>query len=210
MPNTLEAMEVLTKPQIARTILNLYHSGKRMPDVLLDKKSDATPAQQTLQTVVDIWFSLYGSKYSPERWDEAERIALTTPCPAGVPANVIAPQLMGWALKQAETEHLEQQRVSSPKDVAEPSYGSTKKAQMLLRWTIAKQSEQREIMPFMPTDEECVECGRRLGLSDKAFGEQRMLIRIFLNDQNYANSVGMKMKYKLVTKDEQIQFVRLT
>lgn len=94
---------MITKQRIAKTILALINSGRRMPQVVVPENPGKVPTvEDTLRTTVDLWYSLYGEKVSPERWAAAERIALTMPSPQGVPQNIISSALMGEALRKAQ------------------------------------------------------------------------------------------------------------
>lgn len=197
---------MLTKQLIAKTILALINSGRRMPQVVVPEDPNKVPTvEDTLRTTVDLWFDLYGSKVSPERWAAAERIALTMPSPQGVPQNIISTALMGEALRKAQSEYVEEQH-STPAVAIGPSEGASFQTKALWRWTLSKLREGRPIMPYMPSLAECIAHGRSLGLSDGAIERQLNLIKIYLNDFKYAKSKGKRLLFKLAAKNDKLYF----
>lgn len=201
---------MLTKQQIAKTILALINSGRRMPQVVVPEDPNKVPTvEDTLRTTVDLWFDLYGDKVSPERWAAAERIALTMASPAGVPQNIISTALMGEALRKAQNEYIEEQRASAPSGAIRPSEEASWQTKVLWRWTVNKLREGRNIGEYMPSHSECVKYGRDLGLAEHDIEAQLNIIKIYLNDCKYAAKNGKRMMLRLAAKNNQLYFEKL-
>jgi len=198
---------VITKQRIAKTILALINSGRRMPQVVVPENPGKVPTvEDTLRTTVDLWYSLYGEKVSPERWAAAERIALTMPSPQGVPQNIISSALMGEALRKAQGEYISEQQSAEPIKI-EPSKNADYQTKLMWRWTLAKLAEGREITPYLPTSAECLDYGRSLGLSDSDVYKQMGILKIYLNDYKYAQVSKTVMAFRLVAVNKQLRFL---
>lgn len=107
-------MAKITKAEIAATINKLRQSGRAMPQA--ERMRGAANVQETAMAIyretVELWWNCFGGQgISVERWASAERIALTMGGAVGVPTNVISTNLMGEALRRAESQYLEEQRV---------------------------------------------------------------------------------------------------
>lgn len=196
----------LEEADIAKTIRNLNLCGKRMP--LASNLFDLSPedkkreAERQLKETVDLWCSLFvGKGIDRETWESATRLALTLQEP------LITPSLMNAALnRHAELRQAgviaKHEDIKSDKGFGVTDPLASRTAKLLSIWTQRKLAEGRDIMPYMPSDAEIDECGSSLDLSVDEIKKQRMLIKIYLNDQKFATSVGAECKYIAYLNDK--------
>lgn len=190
---------MLTQQRIAQTVVKLQQAGKRMPQDMRPGFDRLEEAKRILSETVNLWAGVFGNQnIGLDRWEKAEQIALTLTGADGLNVNVISPALMQAALKQAETEHVQEninrcsmEKLSESKPLAD-SVNS-----MLLKWTAAKLAERRPIMPYMPQNKAVFEYGRQIGLSDSAIDRQFRLLQCHMNDVAYSKNCNEQCKSKL-------------
>ena len=193
---------MLSKQLIAQTIMKLKQAGKKMPQEPDRSKLLEVETMRILKETVDLWHEIFSQQaISPDRWEQAEFIALTMSSAQGLNVNVISPALMQAALKQAEENHIQENMARSEQYKQEESmFGLTlpcRVNQMLLAWTSDKLKHRRLICPYMPTAEQLSEAVAKIGLSDDEYADQYQLIRAHLSDRNYAEQTGERVASKL-------------
>lgn len=191
---------------IAETIIRLQQAGKRMPQDPLLGKDQFQEKCRILKETVDLWSGIFnGQNIGPERWRQAEKIALTMTSANGLNVNIISPALMQAALKLAEQEHVQAtiNRNNAEKKAADQPLSSVLNAQ-LWHWTKAKLKEHRLIMPYMPDNRKVFEYGRKIGLSDNAIDRQFRLLQCYMNDWYYSRECGKPCSSKLTRNGEEL------
>ena len=208
-------MATITEKNVAETIHTLMAAGKKPP--LDEQRVNATDkvkaCENILQTTVGLWWKLFGPrKISVERWEDATAKACTITSAGSLNVNMLTPALMETALKTVEVEHvmLNQSRHEAYKQNKELIHTDADhwKEHILLRWTYRKLAERRPIMPYQPTADEVWAKGRALGMSENEIAEQSKLIKIYLNDCNYAKANGMRMTAELFLRPDRKLFFR--
>ena len=177
---------MLRKERIATTIMKLMRSGKKMPQDMAYGKDSGKEAERILKETVDLWAELFGNT-GAERWEKAERIALTLTNVQGLNVNVVTPALMQAALKQAETEYVQQNITANDESKHQP-WGAcgSEDNKVLWQWTYQKIAEGRVFGDYMPDDKTVINYGRKIGLADAEIMKQRSVPKAYLNDAKFA------------------------
>lgn len=177
---------MLRKERIATTIMKLMRSGKKMPQDMTYGKDSGKEAERILKETVDLWAELFGNT-GTERWEKAERIALTLTNVQGLNVNVVSPALMQAALKQAETEYVQQNITANDESKHQP-WGAcgSEDNKVLWQWTHQKIAEGRVFGDYMPDDNTVINYGRKIGLADAEIMKQRSVLKAYLNDAKFA------------------------
>lgn len=195
----------ITDQHIADTIIQLIRAGKRMPqEGRLRAAADVgTEAQKILQETVKLFRDVFlGQHICVERWQAAERIALTMTNADQLNVNIISPALMQAALVKAEQEYVQGQITKNEQEKREqPMPDGINK--MLWAWTRARLEQHRPIMPYMPAETAVTECGLKMELTRAEQQRFRQLIRAHLNDCQYARA-------EKKTVDSRLYFNRTT
>lgn len=177
---------MLRKERIATTIMKLMRSGKKMSQDMAYGKDSGKEAERILKETVDLWAELFGNT-GTERWEKAERIALTLTNVQGLNVNVVSPALMQAALKQAETEYVQQNITANDESKHQP-WGAcgSEDNKVLWQWTHQKIAEGRVFGDYMPDDNTVINYGRKIGLADAEIMKQRSVLKAYLNDAKFA------------------------
>ena len=83
-------MARITKADLAATIEKLRKSGRSMPqsELMRGAANPVEMAMKILQDTVDVWWDAFGAQnISQERWQAAEKMALTMPGAPGIPGR---------------------------------------------------------------------------------------------------------------------------
>ena len=149
-------------------------------------KDSGKEAERILKETVDLWAELFGNT-GAERWEKAERIALTLTNVQGLNVNVVTPALMQAALKQAETEYVQQNITANDESKHQP-WGAcgSEDNKVLWQWTYQKIAEGRVFGDYMPDDNTVINYGRKIGLADAEIMKQRSVLKAYLNDAKFA------------------------
>lgn len=177
---------MLRKERIATTIMKLMRSGKKMPQDMAYGKDSGKEAERILKETVDLWAELFGNT-GTERWEKAERIALTLTNVQGLNVNVVSPALMQAALKQAETEYVQQNITANDESKHQP-WGAcgSEDNKVLWQWTRRKLAEGRTFSDYMPDDNTVSNYGRKIGLTDTEIMKQKSILKAYLCDAKFA------------------------
>ncbi len=191
---------------IATTVIKLQQAGKRMPQELMYGKDQFQEKMRILKETVDLWSGIFNEQHiGPERWQQAEKIALTMSSANGLNVNIISPALMQAALKLAEEKHVQENinRNNAEKKINDLPLSNAINL-MLLKWTRQKIKERRLIMPYMPDNRKVFEYGRKIGLSDNAIDRQFRLLQCYMNDWYYSRECGKPCSSKLTRNGEEL------
>ena len=198
---------MLSDELIADTVIRLQQAGKRMPQEPAYGKDQFQEKMRILKETVDLWSGIFNEQHiGPERWQQAEKIALTMSSANGLNVNIISPALMQAALKLAEEAHVQEtiNRNNAEKKSADDLPLSNAINLMLLKWTRAKIKERRLIMPYMPDNRKVFEYGRKIGLSDNAIDRQFRLLQAYMSDWYYSRESGKPCASKLTRQGEEL------
>lgn len=211
-------MANIDEQMVAETINKLRIAGKTMPQ-MERMRTSSNPAQTAIEIfseTVQLWAGIFVPRnIGAKRWEAATNKALTMGSVDGLNINMITPTLMEAALRQVEREHMQlQEERHEQEKKAEAASIDDYQNRILWRWTTAKLAQRREIMPYMPKTaehqemaNEVVEVGRRLGLNYAETKTQANLIKIYLNEQNYAAANQEQMPIEIYLRpDRRIAF----
>ena len=182
-------MATITKADIAATINRLRQSGRSMPqmDRLRAAQDVAREALAIFQETVDLWWDCFGNQsIGIERWKEAEKIALTMPDTPGVLTRVISTNLMGEALRRAESQYLEAQRTQSEevKRQAPIAASAQQYTKAIYRWICQMMGAKLKCTDFFPTDlAPVLKFAREHNMGSEKEQEMRTVIRMVLATQ---------------------------
>lgn len=197
---------MLSDELIADTVIRLQQAGKRMPQEPMFGKDQFQEKMRILKETVDLWSDIFNSQHvGQERWQQAEKFALTMSSANGLNVNIISPALMQAALKLAEEAHVQEtiNRNDGEKKSDDMPLSNAINL-MLLKWTRAKIKERRLIMPYMPENRQVFEYGRKIGLSDNAIDRQFRLLQAYMSDWYYSRKSGKPCASKLTRQGEEL------
>lgn len=193
---------MLQQQRIAQTIVKLQQAGKRMPQDIRPGFDRLEEAKRILSETVNLWAGIFNQQnIGLDRWEKAERIALTLTGVNGLNVNIISPALMQAALKQAEEAHVQENinRCNMEKLADGKKLTENRVSCMVLRWMYAKMSERRSGWPKdMPQAKTVFEYGRQIGLSDNAIDSQFRILQCYMNDFAYSRKHHEPCKSKLL------------
>ncbi len=197
---------MLDEKLIAATIVKLQQAGKRMPQEPMFGKDQFQEKMRILKETVDLWSGIFNSQHiGQERWECAEKIALTMTSANGLNVNVISPALMQAALKLAEEAHVQETiNRNNAEKKAEGLPMDNAMCVMLARWMYHKLARHQEIMPYMPDDRQVFEYGRKIGLSDNAIDRQFRLLQAYMSDCYYSRKNGKTCGSRLTRQGEEL------
>ena len=192
----------INRQLISQTIIKLMQAGKKMPQEIDRSKLLEVETRRILKETVELWYEIFSQQaIGPDRWEQAEYIALTMTGAQGLNVNIISPALMQAALKQAEENHIQENMARNEQYKQEESAFGCKLPrsvnQMLLVWTADKLKHRRLICPYMPTAEQLSDAVSKIGLTEEEYAEQYQLLRAHLSDRNYAKETGERVASKL-------------
>lgn len=192
---------MLTAEDVAYTIMQLRRGGKALP-----KANSSEDTKATLKATVDLWLELF--KNIPlNDWQRATNTALmlTKIDGSNINLNQITPALMQAALQKVNDERMQEQQAEHEANKDITWNFDKKKARQsakIWRWTWqkmeeVKRGERPKIVPIEPKRNQMLALGQRLGLTEKEIEDEYMMLKIFLIDCLYANSLGKPVPYGL-------------
>ena len=187
-------MATITKADIAATINKLRQSGRNMPQMerLRGAQDAGREALAIFQETVDLWWTCFGEQnIGVERWQEAEKIALTMPDTPGIISRVISTNLMGEALRRAETQYLEAQRAHSEtvKNQAPISPNAKGYAAAIYRWIRQMMTAGLKCMDYFPTDlAQVLKFAHEHNMTKQQEVEMRTVIRMVIATQRVCST----------------------
>ena len=95
------------------------------------------------------------------------------------------------ALEEMRRERVAQETAERNKPITAASPPQARRNAKIVAWTMWKLKERREIMRFMPSHSEILAYGEKLGLNPAEVRANYQLLKIVLNDMNFARVVGM-------------------
>lgn len=177
---------MISDERIAQTIMKLMRSGKKMPQDMALGRNTEQEAVRILQETVAQWKELFG-KTGAERWNAAERIALTLYGVPGLNVNIITPALMQAALKQATDVYVQQNVEENDAMKKQPvSIQSSEDSRTLWEWTRRKLALGISFAEYSPDDETIINYGRKIGLADTEIMKQKSILKAYLCDAKFA------------------------
>lgn len=197
-------MARITKADLAATIEKLRKSGRSMPqsELMRGAANPVEMAMKILQDTVDLWWDAFGAQnISQERWQAAEKMALTMPGVPGIPVNTITTNLMAEALRRAEQQYVEEYRAKCEQekheDFAPMDWGAAK---ALWHWT---GQMMRAGLPLpsatFPKEEDVTRFALENGINRTDAGQMRSLIRMVLTTNKVCAScpgIGCPFEHK--------------
>lgn len=178
---------LITRADVKETVGKLYKAGKFFPQRERTNAVDSGEARvklimsimnDTIDAISDIFVP---KKIGVERWKKATEIAMLSS------EKLISPALMATALKQAETEYVQQNITANDESKHQP-WGAcgSEDNKVLWQWTHQKIAEGRVFGDYMPDDNTVINYGRKIGLADAEIMKQRSVLKAYLNDAKFA------------------------
>lgn len=178
---------LITRADVKDTVGRLYKAGKMFPQ--RDRANAVASGEErvklimsimkdTIDTIADIFVP---RRIGAERWKKATEIAILSS------EKTISPALMATALKQAETEYVQQNITANEeaKRQAVSTY-SSEDNKVLWEWTRRKLAEGRTFSDYMPDDNTVSNYGRKIGLTDTEIMKQKSILKAYLCDAKFA------------------------
>ena len=170
---------LITRADVKDTVGRLYKAGKMFPQ--RDRANAVASGEErvklimsimkdTIDTIADIFVP---RRIGAERWEKATEIAILSS------EKTISPALMATALKQAETEYVQQ-------NITAVSTYSSEDNKVLWEWTRRKLAEGRTFSDYMPDDNTVSNYGRKIGLTDTEIMKQKSILKAYLCDAKFA------------------------
>lgn len=196
-------MAVISYEDVKASVGELYKAGKEFPQkemfyaVPQDKRAAkaAEIMQDTIKSIADTFVK---QKIGVKQWQQATEAAKISA------EKVITPRMMQEALTRVQQEYVAQniEAVQQEKREEREMLCGADTACQLLRWGYMQMGAKREIMPYMPQENQITDFILRNKISAEMARKYRTVIRAFLNDYNYSQQEHAEMSCKLVIRRE--------